>query len=639
MRLERVRVQNFKSVTDSGWVNVGDVVCLVGKNEAGKTALLEALRHLNPPEPESGDFELMDFPRKSLAKYQRTHGDSPAEVLTAELMLSSEELDEIAETFGPDFITDDNVIVNKGYANKLTWRLKMDEAAALNHVRTLWNLRDEVTTAIGKAKTLDAIKEILAAQPADDEESAEMHAYIDEQFPRGFKAAIPQVLSHMLPVCTYFSDYSILPGRVSVDELIRRQTTDSLEDSDLTVLGLLALGGTSPSDFQDEHNFESQTAMLEAASNNITDEVFKYWSQNKDLEVQVAVAPADPEDSPPLNSGSILHFSIRNTQERWSVPFEHRSRGFVWFFSFLAYFSQFDQTPNGSLLLLDEPGLSLHASAQNDFLRFIYDRLATTSQVMYTTHSPFMIDANKLEDSRLVFCREKKGTTVVEDVLKTDSDTVFPLQAALGYTLSQSLFVGPNSLLVEGPSDMIYLQLLSAACARSERTALSDQWVIIPTGGADKLAYFVSLMGRNKINLAVLLDSAWDSPQRVSNLLSQKLIAKRQIVSMAEIVGAKEADIEDLFESGLYLRAVNAAYKTDLAGTNLTVAQLDKKIPRLTKRVELAMQMHMGPDFILNHYRPAAQLQRDQAKASMAFSDTTLVTASGLFDRLNALLV
>lgn len=89
-----------------------------------------------------------------------------------------------------------------------------------------------------------------------------------------------------------------------------------------------------------------------------------------------------------------------------SLPFDQRSTGFRWFFSFLAAFSEFEHSSNPVIILLDEPGLGLHARAQKDFLRFIEERLSVRCQVAYSTHSPFMIQPDHLERARLV---EDKG--------------------------------------------------------------------------------------------------------------------------------------------------------------------------------------------------------------------------------------
>jgi ABC-type cobalamin/Fe3+-siderophores transport system ATPase subunit len=71
VNLKKVRVQNFKSVEDSGWVDIGDVTCLVGKNEAGKTAFLQALHRLKPTRGTAEFDETMDYPSRH---YSNTKG-------------------------------------------------------------------------------------------------------------------------------------------------------------------------------------------------------------------------------------------------------------------------------------------------------------------------------------------------------------------------------------------------------------------------------------------------------------------------------------------------------------------------------------------------------------------------------------
>src|SRR5262249_3692122 len=159
--------------------------------------------------------------------------------------------------------------------------------------------------------------------------------------------------------------------------------------------------------------------------------------------------------------------------------------------------------------------------------------LADRHQVIYTTHSPFMIQAGRLDRVRTVEDVDNHGTKVGSDVLLTDAATVFPLQAALGYDLAQTLFVGPNCLLVEGPSDLLYLPLPSQALAGKGRTPLDERWVITPVGGASNLVTFVSLLGSNQLNVAVLMDSSRAEQQRVRNLLSAGRLSKKSVVQLS----------------------------------------------------------------------------------------------------------
>src|SRR5690606_3196458 len=140
---------------------------------------------------------------------------------------------------------------------------------------------------------------------------------------------------------------------------------------------------------------------------------FEYWTQNQDLEVEIDVRE-DPTDEAPFNEGPNLYIRIRNRRHRVTVPFSQRSKGFIWFFSFLVWFDSVKEqegTNNDLILLLDEPGLSLHAVAQEDLLRYI-DRLAERHQVIYTTHSPFMIWSDRLHQVRVVEDRKGEGTRV-----------------------------------------------------------------------------------------------------------------------------------------------------------------------------------------------------------------------------------
>ncbi|WP_220449435.1 ATP-dependent nuclease [Nonomuraea longispora] len=161
-----------------------------------------------------------------------------------------------------------------------------------------------------------------------------------------------------------------------------------------------------------------------------------------------------------------------------TVPFDERSRGFVWFFSFLAYFTDLENTNDGNLiLLLDEPGLSLHGRAQEDLLRLIDERLAPEHQVIFTTRSPFMVDPAHLDRVRTVIDHDRHGTKVFAESFKADDDTVFPLLAAMGIELTQTLFVGEHNLLLEGPSDLIYLDIFTDAVEAKGKPGLDLAWV------------------------------------------------------------------------------------------------------------------------------------------------------------------
>jgi hypothetical protein len=320
-----------------------------------------------------------------------------------------------------------------------------------------------------------------------------------------------------------------------------------------------------------------------------------------------------------------LDIRIWNDRHRISLNFGERSTGFVWFFSFLAYFSEFRRKRGSFILLLDEPGLGLHAAAQADLLRFIDERLAPEHQVIYSTHSPFMIKATELTRVRTVEDKDNVGTKISEDVLSISKDTLFPLQGALGYQLSQTLFVGPDNLVVEGPADIVYLRVLSTHLRNVGRTALSPRWVLVPAGGMDKIPTFIALLG-TQLNVAVVLDAATSGNQRIESMVTRGLLARSKLIALSEITGGREADVEDLFEPDFYLELLCSS-----GVANLSLKDLPRG-DRIIKRVE----QKLGQRF--DHYQAAAYFLQAQEQMLPRINERSLEHFEHLFERFNVLL-
>ncbi|MGW0574808.1 ATP-dependent nuclease [Streptomyces sp. NPDC002920] len=342
----------------------------------------------------------------------------------------------------------------------------------------------------------------------------------------------------------------------------------------------------------------------------------------------------EPGAQPPLNEGPILQVRVFNRRYRAAVPFDDRSRGFVWFFSFLAYFNEVEAAGTTNLILfLDEPGLSLHSRAQEDLLRLIDDRLAPKHQVLYTTHSPFMVDPDHLQRVRTVVDMERGGAKVSSEA---DEDTAFPLLTAMGVEMTQTVFVGEHTLLLEGPSDLIYLDVLTDIAETNGSVGLDPRWVKTPIGGAGKLSTFVTLLGANKLNVAVLVDSSTKDVGAVQRLWDNNQLAKNGLVEISEFTGTADADVEDLFDRDFYLELVNRAYASELTKP-ISVSELNAKDPRVVRQIEAVFRKRkIATRF--NHYKPAAVLLREQAALVPRIDPVTITRADQLFTRLNALL-
>ena len=223
------------------------------------------------------------------------------------------------------------------------------------------------------------------------------------------------------------------------------------------------------------------------------------------------------------------------------------------------------------------------------------------------------------------------------EIFKADDDTVSPLLTAMGIEMTQTLFIGEHTLLLEGPSDLIYLDVLSDLTETSQLTGLDPRWVKTPIGGSGKLSTFVTLLGANKLNVAVLVDSSTKDTGAVKRLRDNGQLARNGLVEISEFTGSGDADIEDLFERDFYLKLVNRAYASELTQP-ITEADLTPGDPRIVRAIEAYFRQHGIADGKFNHYRPAAVLLREQAALTPAISATTINRADRLFARLNGLI-
>lgn len=489
MLLTSLHIRRYRSVEDSDAIAVEpDVTCLVGKNESGKTAVLQATYRIKPIEAATFD-EVTDYPSRLTSERKQIEGY--IEAVRANFTLSKDEIAEIEAELGTGVLKSNDIAVHKGYRSSTTYyNIEVDEHVAAQHLASALDLPAASSATVAAATTvaelITALDGLTEPPAAATTLATRLKKWRDHKLTMH---VIDTYLTRWMPRFVYFDDYDSMPGKVSIPDLIRRRSTGNVTRGEQALLSLLAMVGAKPEDFSNADNHEHLIREAENAANTISDEVFQYWTQNKDLAVELRVLQPEPGATPPLHEGPILQVRVRNNRHRVSVPFDERSRGFVWFFSFMAYFSELEQEAGKEgrdlVLLLDEPGLSLHATAQRDLLRLIDERLAPKHQVLYSTHSPFLVDPQQIHRVRTVTDVDGQGTKVTSDVLRADSETGFPLQAALGFELSQTLFVGPDNLLLEGPSDLVYLDVLDAAVVASGRTGLDPRWVKVPVGAPE----------------------------------------------------------------------------------------------------------------------------------------------------------
>lgn len=639
MILNSARIENFKCIEDSTEFSLKPVTCLVGKNESGKTAILQALYKLNPDIPEKGDFSpLLEYPRRKYSEYKQRHDTDPDKVLTTEWELENSDIELLNGEFGTNILENNKVIITKGYDNERYWRLEVDEKQILKNYLGSIELDREKIKELRKIGTVSELINTLETKEIKSEDEIKLLKDLKAKFPEGDPVEkIIEVLEQRLPVFLFFSEFYKMLGRVSISDLLERRKSNRLEQSHRIFEALLALVGTNAEEMNKIGRYEELIAELEAISIRLSEEIFEYWSQNKYLKVDFRFEAARPEDPPPYNSGFIFHTRIENTRHGVTVSFGERSAGFVWFFSFLIWFSQLKRIYGKNLfILLDDPGLSLHGRAQGDLLRYINEKLKPFHQVIFTTHSPFMIDPDNLASVRTVEDKVTKrkilGTKIGDEVLGIDPDTIFPLQAALGYDITQTLFIGKHNLLVEGPSDLLYLKLFSNELKKRKRESLDSKWVIVPCGGIEKIASFVALFGGKKLNIAVLTDFHKGIKAKVRSLKESNLLKFGHVFSAESYVDSDEADIEDIIGRSNYIKLVNECYSLKMSDD---ISEATVLPVRVSEEVENYFKTTPTEE-VFDHYTPALFLTENPKKLlEFPEIDKTLDRFEKLFKDLN----
>ena len=638
MRLLNVRIQNFRCVDDSDEFSMDQVTCLVGKNESGKTAILKALHKLKPDKEEIETFEPShDYPKRKWRPDIPVPSNPPT--IETSWSFDDSEFKDLEDKFGKGTVKNKKFRLSKGYDNKRGYDIQVDEQALVKHLISETGFITSEKKPLLGVKTISVLRQRLEGIAQRSPNQEKLYQQITNEFKLGASTAITGVIDGMVPTFLYFDQYQRLPGIVSVDEIIRRIRENGIDNSDRIFLALLSLAGTTIESIHGTTTFEAFNSSLRAVSNQITDQIFKYWTQNRHLDVDMKLDQARPNDPAPLNSGYIFRTRINNRRHRADTSFDERSSGFVWFFSFLVWFNRLRETYGTKLIiLLDEPGLTLHARAQGDLLRYINEQLRPFYQVVYTTHSPFMVDPDNLLSARTVEDVVKKdrisgedvllGTKVGENVLSTDPDTISPLQKALDYEITQTLFVGRHTLLVEGPSDLLYIKWFSQKLKEAGKPGLDYRWSISQVGGVDRIPGFASLFRGNQLNIAALVDVQSGQKQKIDN--ARKALEENHLLLNSTYSGQNEADIEDVLGHDFYSALVNQVY--ELSPSH----RLNEHSTDTSNRVVLEVETHFRslPPFVreFNHFTPAEALFQGK------FDGTTLPCFEEALQRMEMLI-
>ncbi len=527
MKLIKFRIQNYKSIRDSGWCYLAsDITILAGQNESGKSAVLEAIRDFDRQAGIPAD----SFPVDS--------NDSP--VLEMCFKIDEKLQDELDfESIGEDVwehISEHDVTIIKyhdgryalgGEINRLFDKQRDKCGLALQEVEKI--LRD--LSKIEKLSKI-AIPEISGEDLAGTHRRLVQYVNrIQPLFPKfpfdllrgkikaSVKGSQPDELlgriNGRIPNFIFFSDRGVLPYEIPFQE--------AKDNPPLSVQDFVEITNLDLDEVINAPDSHRRRMILRQHSTEIPHEFLHCWKQS---ELKLSLSQ---------DSGNLV-FDITESGHASLFKPEQRSKGLQWFLSFYLHLKARQDGKN--ILLIDEPGLYLHASAQKDVLELL-EEVSCESQVIFSTHSPYLMDVQRLDRVRLVSKSDKDGTRI-EKIHKgaTGAAALTPVVTAIGLDLSNSFsIVGKKNVLLEGISDYYFLQAFRH-CSETNDVNL------IPSTGATNIPQLVSLLIGWGLEFLVVLDNDKKGIGVADNLKGKLMVRESRIVFVSE---QKECSIEDLF--------------------------------------------------------------------------------------------
>jgi len=617
MQLDALRVQNYRCIEDSGWVSVDDVLCLIGRNESGKTAFMEAVQTLNPVYEDDGYTPYDDYPRDKWTEYGDGQ-DDPVVVASARFELDPADVESVEAAHGDDVLDGRSVTVTRDYEDNLRWEVDFATGACLDHLRAEYDLPESLESELD---AVDALSE-LSDSDADDHDGpyADLAAHLDGDPETVAANDVGATLDERLPAFRYIGENSVMDGTIRIADLIERREAGEVTPGDRVFLSLLSVAGLDLADLQDVDDWRQRITELETASATVSERVMDYWGQSGDIRIRIQTT-GEGDDR-------LLDVRVENRVHDVTVEFEQRSTGFRRFFSTFSTLSALRREEENVVVLLDEPGLNLHARAKQDFLDFLKTELAPQYPLVYTTHSPFMIDAENLRRTNMVRANPVGDRNVFTDVSQADDYTQFPLRNVFELDLMDTLLVRPQTLLVEDKADHVYLYVLSKMLRDAGETGLDDRWTVIPVTDGENIETFSSLFGGDSLDVAALLT---EEPSSYSEDV--------RVETTPEYTDGAGGTIEDILSEPFYLELVNRTYATEIGDVDgvsdrISPADLDGDGP-VVDRLRSYFETHNinGGEFV--RHEPALHLQETRAEMAAELDNVSRRNFTRLFTDLN----
>lgn len=568
MKLKKFKVENFRSISDSGWIDSDYVTALVGVNEAGKSNLLLALWKLNPAT--GGEInKLEDMPRSRYSEW-RDKEEQPV-FITCHFELSNPNLiEEIIELSGcteddikvvkierdfagirrvgfPSFKTEDKInsheilqilndskeefrnlkemgVTEKGLQEKIyTAYTQAESIISESDTITKNQLNSVIKNFEIKYKTLKS----STLQPHLENLNSELNALRQTKNvtnPNRISKVRELVIEHM-PKFVYYSNYGNLDSEIYLPHVIENMERDDLspvmEAKTRTLKVLFEFVNLDPKEILElgqENKLDSNRRERELTDSEVED--FSDKKAERDVLLQSAGLRLTREFKLWWRQGDYKfrfqadgkHFKIWVSDEKRpeEISLEGRSTGLQWFLSFyLIFLVESKDAHENAILLLDEAGVSLHPLAQKDLVNF-FDNLSSKNQLIHTTHSPFLVDTSHIDRVKVVYLNEDGRTVASNDLRAAETQpnkntSVYAVHAALGLSVSDVLLQGCKTVIVEGPSDQYYLNGIKNFLINKGMFHPKEEIIFIPSGGVKGIRALSSLLSGKDGDLPIIL--------------------------------------------------------------------------------------------------------------------------------------
>jgi predicted ATP-dependent endonuclease of OLD family len=617
MKLRKFRIYNYKSIKDSDycWL-ASDLTVLAGKNEAGKSAILEALKDFALESPQiskeaypldnSGKPEIevvFKLDKKEIDQLLENNFESNkfSESLMEEIssFLQQNDITIIMNAEGDYSFGEDNKSYFQAYIheyNLLVSKLLKDELRQykdLNINPNEFTVIENISLEDIKSnlpKVTESIRNKINEIPLELQKDAltilENIDAIILQFKNDndIENLLEEILNKYLPHFILFSDFrDILPFEIPIVEATKNETVTNFAKIAKINLETISQPDTTKHDRRN---------LLSTGSATISVDFDAYWGQDK---VKLTVEP----------DGDILRFGVTEENDHLLFKPEQRSRGFQWFLSF--YLRLNAEKEHSNIVLIDEPGLYLHAKAQKDVLK-VLETLSNEMPIIFSTHSPYLIDPERLDRVRLVE-NNNTGTTIENKFYKLkDTETLTPILTAIGLDLSRSFSViGKKNALLEGISDYYYLNALNLYNNPSKL----DTICLIPCVGANKIPIMASLLMGWDLDFVAIYDTDKEG-KKVARELSKRGIDARKIIPLHS---RDEVSIEDLFTH----KDFNKFVSSDLPNESEEIPNSKFVKSKLIDKVLLSKTL-------------LDRIKTD--KSSITFSKETIENFNNVFDKI-----